>query len=169
LKIITENLIIRDISVDDAKEAFELFKDENAMRFLSLYPPLNNMVEVYERLNEWINEGTHYSIVSKENNTFIGYVAINPDSEEDREDTKELGFGLIEKYRHKGFMYEALSSILDYLKQEKIKYVWACCLKGNDDSRRLVEKLNFKLKNIGTYEVENDREYTSYEYRKVIK
>lgn len=36
----------------------------------------------------------------------IGYIAIQPDSEECREDTRELGFALISKYRGQGYMKE---------------------------------------------------------------
>jgi len=164
-KIENERICIRKIEENDASALHELFCDEDAMRFVSLYPPFNKMEETIERTNEWSFDEEHYAILDKASNQLVGYIAINPDSEEDREDTRELGYAIIEKYRRNGYMFEAIQLVLDKLKSEKIKYVWACTFDGNIASYNLIKKLGFKLMGTGTYEVENDKEYTSYEFR----
>lgn len=166
--ITTERLNIRKIIKEDALKAHQLFTDDDAMRFLALYPPFKNLDETNERIEEWMNDDEHFAIVDRNTNEFVGYVAVNSDSEEDREDTKELGFGIIASERNKGYAFEAIKAVLDELQKFNIKYVWACCFEGNDASKALIEKLGFDLMNIGTFEVENDREYKSFEFRKTI-
>ncbi len=166
-RIETERLVIRKIDLCDADMAHELFCDEDAMRWVGIFPPLNSIEKTKERLREWHadEEEERFSILKKDTKEFLGYVAINPDSEEEREDTKELGFALRKKVRGQGYMNEALRAVLNELKQEGITYVWACCFKGNASSEKLIRNLGFQLMQEGTYEVENDRTYESLEFR----
>lgn len=163
----TERLIIRKLDVCDAVMSHELFSDDDAMRLVGIYPPLRTMEETLERLTEWrtTENGERFALVMKDTDEFLGYVAVNPDSEEDREDTRELGFAMRAEARRRGFMKEALQAVLAELKREGIAYVWACCFKGNDASEKLIRSLGFDFIQEGTYEVENDREYGSLEFR----
>ncbi|MFA6647922.1 MAG: GNAT family N-acetyltransferase [Candidatus Izemoplasmatales bacterium] len=95
----------------------------------------------------------------------LGYIAVNSDSEEEREDTSELGFAMLNEYRHNGYMYEAIQAVLKQLTEEGISFVWACSFEANDASYNLIKKSGFELVNIGKFEVDNDREYDSYEFR----
>lgn len=166
-RIETERLIIRKIALEDAEAAHELFSDGDAMRWVGIYPPLTDISETRERITEWNSdeEEERFALLKRDTGEFLGYIAVNPDSEEEREDTRELGFAMRAKVRRQGYMKEALMAVLDELRREGIVYVWACCFKGNDASEKLISGLGFELMQEGTYEVKNDREYVSLEFR----
>lgn len=42
----------------------------------------------------------------------LGYLVINPDTDDGREDTRELGFALMAPYRGRGYMHEAVMAVL---------------------------------------------------------
>lgn len=98
MTIETKRLLLRYFSKNDAKEAHGLFCDEEAMRMVGMYPPFSRFEETEERINKWVNAKRHLAIVHKETGSLIGYIVINLDSEECREDTRELGFALISKH-----------------------------------------------------------------------
>ncbi|MDD5935317.1 MAG: GNAT family N-acetyltransferase [Clostridiales bacterium] len=161
----TERLLLRHFIKNDAKEAHELFSDEEAMRMDGMYPLFTHFEETKERIDHWVNSEKHLAIVLKETGELLGYVVINPDSEEGREDTRELGFALISKYRGNGYMKEAINAVLKELSKRNIVYVWACCFKENIPSERLIRSIGFEFQQEGTFNSPNDREYESLEFR----
>ena len=145
MKVATDRLIIRPFIESDLEGSHRLFILEDAMK--------------------WMVDGLHHAIALPDGK-FIGYITVDPDSEEDREDTKELGFALLPEYRGNGYMKEAVSAVLGKLKQEGIHYVWACCFEGNANSENLIKNCGFTLINKGIFYVESeDHEYSSMEYR----
>ena len=165
MNIETERLLLRYFVKNDAKEAHELFSDEEAMRMDGMYPPFTRLEETEARIDSWVNSKKHFAIVLKQTGELLGYIAINPDSEEGREDTRELGFALISKYRGKGYMREAISAVLKELAKRNIVYVWACCFKENVSSEKLIRSIGFEFQQEGTFNSPNDREYESLEFR----
>lgn len=125
----TKRLLLRYFAESDAKEAHELFCDDEAMRMVGMYPPFTRFEETETRINKWANEKEYLAIVLKETGALIGYIAIHPDSEEGREDTRELGFTLISKYRGQGYMKEAANAVLKELAGNNITYVWPAVLR----------------------------------------
>lgn len=72
----------------------------------------------------------------------------------------EVGFGLVEHERGKGFGYESLNAIMDWLNfQESVKVIKARCLIGNIPSARILEKAGLK-------EVNRDDELIYWEFVK---
>ena len=108
----TERLLLRRFTQNDVIAAHELFSDEEAMRLDGMYTPLTKTKATEDRINSWIHSEKHLAIELKETGELLGYIAIHPDSEEGREDTRELGFALISRYRGKGYMKEAISVLL---------------------------------------------------------
>lgn len=161
----TERLLLRHFIKNDAKALHELFSDGEAMRMVGMYPPLTQFDETEARIHSWVNSEKHFAIVLRESGEQLGYIAINPDSEEGREDTRELGFALISKYRGKGYMSEAINAVLKELAKHKIVYVWACCFKENAASERLIRSMGFEFQEEGTFDAANDRSYESLEFR----
>ncbi|EOU1682650.1 GNAT family N-acetyltransferase [Clostridium perfringens] len=56
-----------------------------------------------------------FTIESKEDNKVIGNISINEGSDDEIEDTKELGFVLNQNYHNRGRMVEVVYEILNYL------------------------------------------------------
>lgn len=161
----TERLLLRHFMENDAKEAHELFCDGEAMRMVGMYPPFTCFEETEARIARWMSLEKHFAIVLKETGELLGYIVINQDSEEGREDTRELGFALISKYRGKGYMKEAIDAVLKELSRRSIVYVWACCFKENAPSERLIRRIGFEFQQEGIFNSPNDREYESLEFR----
>lgn len=164
----TKRLLLRYFAESDAKEAHELFCDDEAMRMVGMYPPFTRFEETETRINKWANEKEYLAIVLKETGVLIGYIAIHPDSEECREDTRELGFALISKYRGQGYMKEAANAVLKELAGNNITYVWACCFKENVDSAKLIKSIGFEFQQEGIFNSPNDRKYESLEFRMIL-
>jgi len=168
-QIITDRLTIRKFQSSDWIESYCLFTMKEEMRLLGLGAPLKNLKESNRRLKAWIEDNSHFALVLKDTNQFIGYIAIANDSSEDREDTRELDFCLLPEYRHKGYMKEAVLAVLEYLKEQNISYVWACVFKENKASQNVFKNCGFELSAEGTIYAENeDKEYEAYEYFKEL-
>ena len=157
-------LIDRFITVD-TRDALELFGDGDSMRMTGLWPPLDSIAGSLARVLEWSNDGAHRAILKKDTGEFIGYIAVNPDSEDGRDDTRELAFALVKRHRGKGYMKEAVTAVLDELRDNGVRYVWACCIRGNDASEKLIRSLGFVLQQEGTFDSKNDRTYERLEFR----
>lgn len=160
----TKRLLLRGFTRGDAKAMHELFCDGEAMRMTGMYPPFTRLEETEKRIVRWANEKRYLAIVLKERGALIGYIVINPDSEEDREDTRELGFALISEYRGQGYMKEAVNAVLKELAERSITYVWACCFKENAASERLIRSVGFEFRQEGGFDSPGDREYESLEF-----
>lgn len=154
--------------MEDAKAAHELFCDKEAMRLDGMYPPFTELEETEARIRCWVKSEKHLAIVLKETGELLGYIVIHPDSEEGREDTKELGFALISKCRGNGYMQEAVQAVLQELSRRKVEYVWACCFKENTASERLIRRAGFEFQQEGTFDSPNDKRYESLEFRKKL-
>lgn len=165
MSIETERLLLRHFRADDASAAHALFSDREAMRMVGMYPPFAHMEETVARIDRWASSEGRLTIVLKGTDELIGYLAVNPDSEEGREDTRELGFALIAGHRGKGYMKEAVSAVLRELSKQGVAYVWACCFKENASSERLIRGMGFEFMQEGRYAAPNDREYESLEFR----
>lgn len=72
----------------------------------------------------------------------------------------EVGFGLVEKERGKGFGFEALEAIMDWLSdQESVKVIKADCLINNIPSQRILQKVHMK-------EINRDQDFIYWEFVK---
>lgn len=118
-----------------------------------------------EALYRNIRNKNIFAIENKEDGKVIGHISINDDSENGREDTKELGFVLNRNYQNKGIMTEVVYKILDYLFSNNIEYVYACCFQNNIPSKKLIEKCGFTLEQEGVFYSESLNEtFKSFEY-----
>lgn len=102
MAIETKRLLLRRFAKSDAAEAHGLFCDKEAMRMVGMYPPFTRLEETEERINRWVDAKRHLAVILKETGSLIGYIVISPDAKECREDTREMGFALISKYRGQG-------------------------------------------------------------------
>lgn len=62
------------------------------------------------------------------------------------QDSCDLGYGIIEAERKKGYAYEACNALIQWAWQtESLKLITAVTLPSNEGSIRLLKKLNFKI------------------------
>lgn len=164
----TQRLLLRNFEPADAIGAHDLFSDSEAMRMVGMYPPLASIEETMARVERWSRHDSRLAVIKKDSGEFVGYIAVNPDSGENREDTRELGFAALKKHRRSGYMKEAVQAVLDDLKKQGVRYVWACCFKENAASETFIRSLGFAFQQEGTYEAKNDRTYESLEFRMTL-
>jgi RimJ/RimL family protein N-acetyltransferase len=84
-----------------------------------------------------------WMIVKKDNMQVIGDIGFHGKPTEKGE--VEIGYGLVEKERKKGFGFQALNAIIDWLAfKENVKIIKADCLISNIPSSKILEKVGMK-------------------------
>lgn len=140
----TERLILRDASVDDAKDMFEYAKLEEVTKYLSWKPHLSikDSEKILDMLSKEAKEKDSYAlkaIVLKENDKMIGTIdaRIFGDGLKDA----EFGYCLNPKYWNKGYMSEALKAFIQALhKEHGVENVFGSFERENIASKRVMQK-----------------------------
>lgn len=104
-----------------------------------ILPIINNSLE-----QDKIPSGFEFWMIVKKNSMqVIGDIGFHGKPNEKGE--VEVGYGLVEHERGKGFGFEALKAIMDWLSfQESVKVIKADCLINNKSSARILEKVGMK-------------------------
>ena len=148
----TERLVLRKVSEEDFPYFRADLSDKEMDRMMLRWP-----CETEEDIRlgfEWFlnKEERAYAIVHKETGETIGNLTVYnrvPECVANHEavqgkNGKSLSFALLPAFRRKGFMYEAVSGVIDYLFQaEKADYINCGYLSYNAPSKALQEKLGF--------------------------
>lgn len=141
----TDRLVIREHTMDDVRELYEIYDDEDARSFLD--PLKDDITKEAEIMEAYINSQYRYcefgmwAVICKENKKLIGRAGI-----EIREETgeNEIGFMITKEYRNKGYAKEAVKAVLDYAYDElEMKNIHAYIKKDNSKSRFLLDSLGF--------------------------
>lgn len=165
MELTTERLIIRLFRPEDVNDVHE-YCSQSGVGENAGWPAHQSIQQTSQILIGWINSGYKHAIIWRGNGKVIGHIAIDPDSEENRTDTRELGCALNRDYQRRGIMTEVIKATVVYLFQNGIEYVWACCFQSNLPSRKMIEKCNFVFQQEGTYFSEGfHKTFPSYEYR----
>lgn len=84
-----------------------------------------------------------WMIVNKESREIIGDIGFH--GKPDENGVVEIGYGLVEQERGRGYGFEAAKAIMDWtLAQEEVKVIKADCLIDNIPSVRILEKLGMR-------------------------
>lgn len=163
-RITTNRVFLRNFVKDDLKDLYDYCSQEGVGE-LAGWPHHDNIQQSKKVLNKFIQDERQLAIIYKENNKVIGHIGIHDDSENGREDTKELGYVLNRDYWNRGLVTEVLNAVLEYLFLNGICYVYACCFQDNEGSKRLIEKCGFSLEKEGTYYAKlMDKTFDTYEF-----
>ena len=150
VKLETERLILRAWEITDLDNFFE-YASINGVGEKAGWEHHKSKDESLEILKMFINEKKVFAIVLKENQKVIGSIGV----EECRQDLdknlenllgRELGYVLSKDYWNKGIMTEAVSKVIEYcFKILKLNYLVATYFNYNIESKKVLEKLNFKF------------------------
>ncbi|MEY8268437.1 GNAT family N-acetyltransferase [Lachnospiraceae bacterium 64-25] len=115
----TSRLILRDWTADDI--GCEVF-DISTIQYL-------------------LSAKNNYAVVLKENGTIIGTIGLNEDADNDP-NTRNVGIRLLEPYRNKGLMSEALECVIQNAGEitDALSYF---CLTDDKRSQHIAEKFGF--------------------------
>jgi [ribosomal protein S5]-alanine N-acetyltransferase len=139
----TERLILRKFTDDDLPDMFEIYSDEEVNTFLPWFP-FQSMEETKEYLYNNIYKkyeqeiAYFYAIEEKASHKVIGYIGISDINEE--KGSGQLGYGISKHYWGKGFATEASKAILQRLKQDGFKSIFATHDVNNIGSGKVLEK-----------------------------
>jgi len=138
IKLETERLILRAWKITDLDDFFE-YASINGVGEKAGWEHHKSKDESLEILKMFIDEKKVFAIVLKEN---------RQDLDKNLENLlgKELGYVLSKDYWNNGIMTEAVSKVIEYcFKILKLNYLIATCFNYNIESKKVLEKLNFKF------------------------
>jgi [ribosomal protein S5]-alanine N-acetyltransferase len=154
-ELTTEHLLLREIKVEDAPLIHELRSDEatNALIDRKNSTGIGDALEHIDRIKNNVakNESFYWIICelpptanSRLSTNLIGsicYWNFNP-----AEETAEVGYELLPKYRGRGIMSEVLPRVIQFgFEEMRLKFITAFPSEQNTGSVRLLEKFGFKL------------------------
>ncbi|WP_456313359.1 GNAT family N-acetyltransferase [Pseudomonas shirazensis] len=157
----TERLLLRALDLSDAEGMFELDSNPNVHIFLGK-KPVKHIEESVDQIkniqHQYETFGTgRWAVVLKETNEFIGWSGIKFITNEinNHKDFYEIGYRFIEKHWGKGYATEAGKAFIDYAFNEmKVDALYAYADEGNQNSRKILEKLGLQYINSFEYEGE---------------
>ncbi|WP_394167888.1 GNAT family N-acetyltransferase [Photobacterium piscicola] len=168
MKLISEtyNLIIRQLTLDDAEFIIQLLNEEAFIRYIADKNVRTHVDAVNYLTNGPLASYRDYGfglnlVLLKETATPIGICGLLKREELDYPD---LGYAFLTEFCKKGYATEAASSVLYVgMKDHSLNTVLAVTLLDNEGSNRLLQKIGFELKGtMALYGSQNNLyEYTS--------
>ena len=157
----TERLLLRALDLSDAEGMFELDSNPNVHIFVGK-KPVKHIEESVDQIkniqHQYKTFGTgRWAVVLKETNEFIGWSGIKFITNEinNHKDFYEIGYRFIEKHWGKGYATEAGKAFIDYaFNLMKVDALYAYADEGNQNSRKILEKLGLQYINSFEYEGE---------------
>jgi len=159
----TERLLLRELLLSDVEGMFELDSNPNVHIYLGNKPVITieeSKAQIENIQQQYQNLGIgRWAVVLKETNEFIGWSGIKFITNEinNHQNFYEIGYRFIEKHWGKGYATEAGKAFIDYAFSEmKVKAVYAYADEGNENSRKILEKLGLHYVNSFEYEGETE-------------
>jgi len=141
-KLTIERLTLRQLSVSDVQEIFQLRSNPLINKYLNrqLCKTLDEALQFIEKIKN--NTLTYWAITEKGNQTLVGTICLFDISEELK--TGEIGYELLAQHQGKGIMKEAAKRIIKYSNEALgLKTINAYAHKDNISSINLLQKLKF--------------------------
>lgn len=159
----TERLFLRELLESDAEKMFEMDSNPNVHVFLG-NKPLKHVDETRENIRliqqQYQDFGTgRWAVILKETGEFIGWSGIKfiTDEINNHQNFYEIGYRFNEKHWGKGYATESGKAFIDHaFKTMKVEAVYAYADEGNENSRRVLEKLGLQYINSFEYEGETE-------------
>lgn len=149
-KLSSDRFDLVEINEAHLENVFELYSDEKVTEFFDLLP-LQHINEAEKEIKFYQkrfqnNSGIRWGISFKGSSEIIGTLGFNTIIKGHK---ARLGYDLQSKHWGKGYMYEALDTIITYgFEKFDIKRIEAGVMQGNVGSEKLLAKLNFQKEGI---------------------
>ena len=147
MELKTERLIIREASYEDTKKISEQNNANSAGNFLAslseedkeiIFKDTDAVSGLLTRFSNSIGDGSSEIYGAWKKETLIGFISlVNVDS-----GTPEIQIEIAPKYQHKGYGYEFLFAVMEYIfEKQRFDYVRYTVLPNNDASIALVKSI----------------------------
>lgn len=142
----TERLLIRKLKTSDIDAFHEMQGNPNVMQYTDAKAKtydedvidLQQVIDYYSKQN---NEFWVWAVELKENNVFVGTIALIKDDE----GNDEIGYRFLEKHWNNGFAFESMMGLITYSKKLGIKELVAMVIVKNKASEHIIKKAGFKF------------------------
>ena len=140
----TERLLLRPFRETDAEAFFKCCQNPNIGNNAG-WKPHGSLEESQEILRSvFISQSGIWAIILKEDGRLIGSVGIIPDPKRENPQARMLGYWLDESHWGKGYMTEAVQSVLDYgFSTLQLSLITANCYPHNERSQQLLKRHGF--------------------------
>ena len=140
----TERLLLRPFRESDAEAFFECCQNPNIGNNAG-WKPHGSLEESQEILRSvFISQPGIWAIILKEDGRLIGSVGIIPDPKRENPQARMLGYWLDESHWGKGYMTEAVQSVLDYgFNTLQLNLITANCYPHNERSQQVLKRYGF--------------------------
>ncbi|MEZ5017580.1 MAG: GNAT family N-acetyltransferase [Flavipsychrobacter sp.] len=140
--VITDRLILREFSLEDAQDFYELNLDEEVMKYTAdyVFKNVEESADLIRNYKEYEKTGFgRWTVVLKETNEVLGWCGLKYIKSVDEVD---LGYRLKRKYWNKGYATEACKASLDIgFNQYNVDLIVGRTMTDNVASRRVLEKI----------------------------
>lgn len=142
--LMTERLILRDLSPDDADDYFEYTGNKNVSDGAG-WKPSSNRDDITPLLKKLIDLDVLWAVEHRQDKKVIGTVGLSEDETRSKKiKSKMLSYSLSEPYWGQGLATEAVKSVLRHAFEElNLDLVSACHYPFNLKSRHILEKCGF--------------------------
>lgn len=159
--IVTERLILKNISIEDRNFMFSQFSDEVVTKYLFDAEPVTDMQGADDIITFYIQPEPRlqhrWVIVRKSDGIKMGTCGFHCWNQIDC--SVEVGYDLNEDFWGNSYMQEAMKEIIAFaMEKMHIKKISACIYIGNQRSIHLAEKLGFVISG-SSYELFRNKEY----------
>ncbi len=159
LRIETPRLIIRELLPEDEQGMYEMDSDPEVHTYLG-NRPYTDIAQSRENIDfvrqQYIDNGIgRWAVTLKDTGEFVGWTGFKLMTEKVNGHVGHYDFGYRHTRKHwrKGYAYEAAQAALDYgIDVLGIKNIYAMTDVNNAGSRRILEKLGFRLVEIFSYD-----------------
>ena len=140
----TERLLLRPFRESDAEAFFKCCQNPNIGNNAG-WKPHGSLEESQEILRSvFISQSGIWAIILKEDGRLIGSVGIIPDPKRENPQARMLGYWLDESHWGKGYMTEAVQSVLDYgFNTLQLNLITANCYPHNERSQQVLKRHGF--------------------------
>lgn len=151
LDLETENLYLRQISMDDKEEIYKQFSDCEVCQFLMDFEPLTSMEEAEEVINWFMRpeprNNHRWVIIRKADGAFLGTCGYH--KWDKNNNICEIGYDLSSDYWGRGYMTEALKAAIKVgFENMGLNRIQGFVHVQNEKSVNLLLKLGFKQEGI---------------------
>jgi len=155
----TERLLLREFIPTDDLGLFELESNPNVHVYVG-NKPITHIDEGRAYIDflhqQYKDFGTgRWAVILKDTNEFLGWSGIKFITNEinKHKDFYEIGYRFIEKHWGKGYATESGKAFIDYaFNVMKVEALYAYADAGNENSRKILEKIGMQLVNSFEYE-----------------
>ena len=155
----TERLHIRPVTVDDAPFILELMNTALWIQYIG-----DRNVKTIAEAEAYIVDKafpqlethgyTNNAVIRKSDGTKLGTCGVY---HREGKTIPDIGFAFLPDYHHQGYAFEAANALVkEAYHSYQLKEISGYTLEDNSASRRLLERLGFELKGIGTLPTSDD-------------